>query len=301
MQPPLISVVTPSYNQGEFIEDTVLSVKKQDYPSIEHIIIDGGSTDNTLNILKKYENSYDMRWLSAPDNGQSDAINKGFKMARGQIIGWLNSDDVYFSVNVFSKVAEEFEKDSSIDIIYADRIVIDEQNKLVKLQYSRDFDYGKLLKSYWSVCQETVFFRRHVIEKYQLNTDLQIVMDAEFWLRLGPHFKFKYVDKVFGGFRNHTNNKSVADKYAKQWNKEKQYIMDTYGARRYMIGKNLVWKRLANQFKGILCGGYREYYRLPFDTISLLFSSKENLTIPLNAHKAKFFNYIAASITPWLK
>ncbi|MEM2568057.1 MAG: glycosyltransferase, partial [Candidatus Bathyarchaeia archaeon] len=92
----LVSIITPSLNQGRFIRETLLSVKSQDYPCIEHIVIDGGSTDDTLMILKRYEGTYNLRWISEPDEGHSDAVNKGFRMAQGEIVGWLNSDDVYF-------------------------------------------------------------------------------------------------------------------------------------------------------------------------------------------------------------
>src|SRR4030067_3134955 len=92
---PLVSIITPSLNQGEFIEETILSVKNQTYENIEHIIVDGGSTDDTLNILKKYAGSYRMRWLSEPDNGMYQAINKGMRLANGEILAYLNSDDLY--------------------------------------------------------------------------------------------------------------------------------------------------------------------------------------------------------------
>lgn len=298
---PLISIVTPSYNQGVFIEETILSVKNQDYPNFEHIIVDGGSTDNTLDILRKYEGTYNMRWISEPDEGQADAVNKGFKMAKGEIIGWLNSDDVYFSVDVFSKVALEFLRQPTIDAIYANRVVIDELNNLVKLQYSRKFDYNKLLKSYYSLCQETVFLRREVIEKYQLNTNLYIVLDSEFWLRTGKHYNFKYVNEFFGGFREHTENKTVVEDYIPKWNKEKQYLMNEYGARRYMIGKGFPWQRIFNQVSALFSGGYINYYQLPLDIVRLFFSRQERLAFPIKIDKKKFFHYLIRSITPWLK
>lgn len=92
---PLVSIVTPSFNQGRFIEETILSVKNQNYPHIEHLIIDGGSTDETLDVIRRYEGTYNLRWVSEPDEGQADALNKGFRLARGEVLGWLNADDTY--------------------------------------------------------------------------------------------------------------------------------------------------------------------------------------------------------------
>jgi len=137
-QQPLVSIVTPSYNQGQFIEDTILSVKNQDYSNIEHIIVDGGSTDNTLEILKEYENSYNLRWVSEPDNGQADAINKGFDMAKGEIIGWLNSDDTYFSSHVLTKVVEKFRQTEAKIVFGNDVLINQEQKELLTLK--QEFD-----------------------------------------------------------------------------------------------------------------------------------------------------------------
>lgn len=298
---PKISIVTPSYNQGEFIEDTILSVKNQDYPNFEHIIVDGGSTDNTLEILTKHEGAYNMHWVSEPDKGQSDAVNKGFEMAKGEIIGWINSDDVYFSVDVFSKVALEFLEQPTIDAVYANRVVIDGSNRLVKLQYSCKFNYEKLLKSYYSLYQETVFLRRKVIEKYQLNTELYVVMDSEFWLRIGDHYNFKYVNEFFGGFRVHKENKTVVDNNILRWNKEKQYLINKYGAKRYMIGQGFPWQRIFNQVRGLFSGGYVKYYQLPADIVRLFFYPEERLAFPLKVDKKTFFHYLLRSVTPWLK
>jgi glycosyltransferase involved in cell wall biosynthesis len=298
---PKISIVTPSYNQGEFIEDTILSVKNQIYPDFEHIIVDGGSTDATLEILKKYEHTYNMHWTSEPDKGQSDAVNKGFRTAKGQIIGWLNSDDVYFSTDVFARVAAEFLENPNVDVIYANRVVIDGSNNLVKLQYSRKFNYNKLLKSYYALHQETVFLRKKVVKQQQLNTDLYITMDSEFWLRLGSLFHFKYVNAFFGGFRVHKINKTVVDDNVSKWNKEKQYLIDKYRARRYMIGGKFPWRRLLNQVKAAFSGGYITYYKLPLDVISLSFSRKKNLAFPLKVNRKKYINYLLCSIVPYMK
>ena len=298
---PRISIITPSYNQEEFIEETILSVKNQVYSNFEHIIVDGGSTDGTLEILKKYENTYDMRWISEPDEGQSDAVNKGFSMADGEIIGWLNSDDVYFSIDVFSKVAAEFLENSKVDVVYGNRIVIDGSNNLVKVQYSREFNYDKLLKSYYSLYQETVFFRGEVVKQQKLNADFYITMDSEFWLRLGSQYNFRYVNTFFGGFRVHKINKTVVDDNISRWNKEKRYLIEKYGARRYMINNKFPWLRLHNQLKALFLGGYIMYYQLPLDVADLLFSHKKNMAFPLKVERRRILHYMIRSITPWLK
>ena len=298
---PKISIVTPSYNQGEFIEGTILSVKNQNYPHYEHIIIDGGSTDNTIEIIKKYEDTYNIYWISEPDKGQTDAVNKGFKMAKGEIVGWINSDDVYFSVDVLSKVAFEFLKQPNIDVVYANRVVIDESNNLIKFQYSRKFDYYKLLNSYYSLYQETVFLRKKVIDKDKLNTDLHIVLDSEFWLRIGDRYNFRYVNEFFGGFRVHKESKTVIENNILRWNKEKQYLMNEYRARRYMIGKNFPWQRILNQVMALFAGGYINYYQLPVDIVRLFFYRQERLAFQMKIEKKRFFHYLIRSITPWLK
>jgi glycosyltransferase involved in cell wall biosynthesis len=113
---PLVSIVTPSYNQGRFIEATLLSVRNQDYPNIEHLVIDGGSSDNTVEILEKYEKVYNLKWISEPDKGQSDAVNKGFERARGLIIGWLNSDDIYIDQQVISYIVSKSKEFSDADV-----------------------------------------------------------------------------------------------------------------------------------------------------------------------------------------
>jgi glycosyltransferase involved in cell wall biosynthesis len=120
---PLVSIVTPSYNQGQFIEETTLSVKNQDYPNIEHIVVYGGSTDEILEILKRYEGTYNLRWISEPDEGHADAVNKGFAMAKGEIISWLNSDDVYFDKGTISSVMEAFQRHSEADIVYGNCVI----------------------------------------------------------------------------------------------------------------------------------------------------------------------------------
>ena len=137
---PLVSIITPSYNHGRFIEETILSVKNQDYPNIEHIIVDGGSTDNTVEILGKYEGSYNMRWTCEKDNGQSDAVNKGFAKAKGKIVGWLNSDDLYFYKNSISTVVCEFNAQPDVEIMYGHAAKINHENRLLRVKVVPEFN-----------------------------------------------------------------------------------------------------------------------------------------------------------------
>lgn len=181
---PLVSIVTPSYNQGRFIEETILSVKNQDYPNIEHIIVDGGSKDNTLEILKKYKGTYNMRWISEPDKGRADAVNKGFAMAQGEIIGWLNSDDVYLKKDTLRTVVHAFQSHTQSDVVYGDAAVIDIGGRILQVICLPKPSFQRLLRSCYLI-QPAIFFRRHVIKQHQLDTKLQFAMDYEFWLMLG--------------------------------------------------------------------------------------------------------------------
>ncbi len=206
---PLVSIITPSYNQRDFIEDNLLSVKSQDYPNIEHIVVDRESTDNTIDIFKNYESKYNLLWISELDEGQSDAVNKGFAMAKGEIIGWLNSDDVYFDTHVITTVVKYFNKNSHIDVIYGDAVVINKDNLIMKVICTKEFDYKDLQKTCFIV-QPALFFRRRIIDKHKLDTALSYAMDYEFWLRLAKQYSFRRVDHILAGDRNHERRKIIS-------------------------------------------------------------------------------------------
>ena len=207
---PLVSIVTPSYNQGRFIEDTILSVKNQDYPDIEHIVVDGGSTDNTLEILRKYENEYSLKWISEPDEGQSDAVNKGFKMAKGEIIGWLNSDDTYLSIHTISDVVKYFKKHNRAKIIYGDMISIDHKNTIMLVQPALPIFRYSILKKRNFIPEPSTFFKRDIIDNYHLDKNLHYAMDYDFWLKIGKDNKFYHIPKILSCFRWHASSKSVS-------------------------------------------------------------------------------------------
>lgn len=214
---PLVSIVTPSFNSYPFIIDNIESVKNQNYPNIEHIVIDGGSTDGTIEVLKNYSN---FKWVSEKDNGQSEAINKGFKLAKGEIIGWLNSDDTYNEGAITNSV-NEIINNKEIDIVCSDENVIDEKGKTIKILKGEEVTFEKLLFKN-VVRQPTIFMRRKVIETLKgVREDLHYTMDREFWLRaLLSNFKIKYIEgKVLANFRycQGTKSKEMPILFKDEW------------------------------------------------------------------------------------
>ena len=204
---PLISIVTPSYNQGDYIEETILSVKNQDYQPFEHIIIDGGSTDNTVEILKKYPH---LKWISEPDKGQSDAINKGFRRANGEIIGWLNSDDLY-EPHTLPKVVKIFNENPEYDLIYSDCHIIDAESNKTGSVKSMDFDLNILINLDNFIHQPTVFFRNKIFDVGVLDVNLHYCMDFDFWIRVSKKYTMNYIkNEIFASFRWAHGTKSVS-------------------------------------------------------------------------------------------
>jgi glycosyltransferase involved in cell wall biosynthesis len=180
-QQPLVSVVTPSYNAMPFIKENIASVRDQDYPHIEHIVIDGGSEDGTREILQECPH---LIWISEPDRGQSHALNKGFQRASGEIIGWLNADDTYRPGAILNAVLY-FRSHPEADLIYTDVQVIDDNDQPVRLAKAEPFSLERLLVNN-IVKQPTVFMRRRVIGHLGgLDERLHYVMDWELWLRAG--------------------------------------------------------------------------------------------------------------------
>ncbi len=179
---PKISVITPSFNQAAYIRAAIDSVLSQNYPALEYLVIDGGSTDGSLDILRQYEGS--LNWLSEPDEGQAQAINKGFKKASGEIVAWLNSDDIYLP-GALPRVADFFSRQPDIDLVYGDYYVIDSQGTVLLKKKEIPFDYRILLYGLDYIGQPATFFRRRVLERIgYLDERLHYGLDWEYWLRL---------------------------------------------------------------------------------------------------------------------
>ena len=223
---PLISIITPSYNSAKYIEDCVQSVLNQNYPNFEHIIIDGGSTDGTIDILKKYPH---LKWISEPDTGQSDALNKAVGMIKGEILGWQNSDD-YYLPNTFSKIigiTNEYNK----DIIFADCMFIDKQNYFLRLKREPKFDKNLLLYYGCYIPSVSIFFNLRKVKKAHIKFDekLHNVMDFDLYLSLVKKgYDFTHIDDIWGVYRMYPENKSLA--FGEQRKKERYLVQVRYSS-----------------------------------------------------------------------
>lgn len=205
-----VSVVTPSFNQGQFIERTLQSVAAQSGAQIDHVVVDGGSTDNTVDILKSFRG--DVKWVSEKDNGQTDAVNKGIRGTAGEIIGWLNSDDVYYP-DAISRVVTFFDAHPEIDVVYGMADHIDQNDNAFEAYPSEPWNFERL-KDTCFICQPAAFLRRRVVEQHGLLDDnLHYCMDYEFWLRLGKAgVRFGYLEDKLAGSRLYAENKTLGSR-----------------------------------------------------------------------------------------
>lgn len=195
---PLVSIVTPSYNQAKYIGRTIRSVETQDYPNIEHIVIDGGSKDGTVEILKKHPK---IRWVSEKDSGQSNAINRGFRMARGEIVCWINSDDTYEPGAVKSAVGY-LSSHPEIDMVYSRVNVIDENGSRIGEHFI--LPYSNFIQVNLANCvpQQGAFFRKSALKRAGLVDErLHYVMDHELWIRIGKAGRIAKIPGVWSNFR----------------------------------------------------------------------------------------------------
>jgi glycosyltransferase involved in cell wall biosynthesis len=201
---PRLTIVTPSYNQGKFLEATIRSVLLQGYPNLEYIIIDGGSTDESVEVIKKYAN-YLYDWISEQDRGQADAINKGLKKSSGELLGWINSDDVYVK-GAFHKIVTAFRSNPDCIVVHGNRILINESGDVTGWNDLPAFNPTTLV---YNVCSETAFWRRSAMEKAGLlKESLKFAIDLEFFGRLYQYGKFLKLDDYLGYFRCHAETKS---------------------------------------------------------------------------------------------
>lgn len=204
---PLVSIVTPSYNQGEYIRHTIDSVLSQDYPRLEYVVVDGASTDGTRGVLEAYTGR--LTWISEPDRGQAHAINKGFRLGSGEILGWLNSDDVYLPAAV-AAATEFLVRHPDVMMVYGEASYIDEAGRTVDVYPTEPFRWKRLGQTCF-ICQPAVFFRRAAVEAVgYLNETLHYALDYDLWLRIGHRFPVAYLPRYLAQSRQHLRAKSVS-------------------------------------------------------------------------------------------
>jgi glycosyltransferase involved in cell wall biosynthesis len=204
MRAPLVSVITPSLNQGRYLREAIESVREQDYEPIEHIVVDGSSTDGTLELLREYRH---LRWISEPDRGQSHALNKGFAMARGQVFGWLNADDAYEPHAVTEGVAALVD----VGVVYGDVTRVNDDGVNPRRIRSRPtWGLWTELNEGNGIFSPSVFFTRAAYEAVGgLDETFDLAMDYDLWLKIGKRFGARHVDSVWAVQRVHDEAKSV--------------------------------------------------------------------------------------------
>lgn len=227
---PKISVVTPSYNQAQFLEKTILSVLNQNYPNLEYIIIDGGSSDGSTEIIKKYE-KYLAYWVSEKDKGMYEAINKGLKIATGDILAYLNSDDLY-NPDTLKIIAQYLTRNSETMAIYSDCEMIDKNDNFLYIYHFPKFKFSNYIALNWSyIPQPTTFWRRIINEKLgNFDVSFKMAGDYEFFARIGKHFKIDKLDLNLSKFRLH--NSSLTSTHKNINRDEVLRIHNMYGVKR---------------------------------------------------------------------
>jgi GT2 family glycosyltransferase len=206
---PRVSIVTPSYNYASFIEETIRSVLLQGYPNLEYIIIDGGSTDHSLEIIRKYE-KWLAYWVSEPDQGQSDAVNKGWGRATGEYLAYLNSDDTYLPHAVTSALSQLLQY-PSVGMLHGDSHFVDEKGCIIRTHRGRNMTFEEVLC--WSayISQPTVFLPKHsIVQVGMLDASMHYAMDFDLWLRVRSRFEIQYVSQLFANERHHLRAKTTA-------------------------------------------------------------------------------------------
>ena len=224
-KPLRVSIVTPSYNQGHLIEETIRSVLKQEYANLEYIVIDGGSTDGTVDILRRYTDR--LGWISEPDAGQADAINKGLRMATGDILAYLNSDDTYLPGTVRT-VVDAFQAHPEAGLIYGDCHATDIAGNVYGTIHGHPFDLARMVLRGEFVPQQAAFWSRRAMEAVGLfDAGLHFCMDHDFFIRVGQRFPAHYLPLPLATFRFHADSKTVSREEA-HW-RESMAVSRRYG------------------------------------------------------------------------
>lgn len=205
---PLVSIITPSFNQARFLEETIQSVLSQEYPNIEYLVVDGGSTDGSLAIIRRYAGQLAW-WVSEPDQGQTDALNKGFAHAKGEIFAWLNSDDTYLP-GAITEAVDFLQTHPEAGMVYGDANLVNEEGQMIGRFPARQTDYRRLRRGYVHIPQQAAFFRSRLWKQVgPLDPSFYFAMDYDLWVRLAKVAPICYHPRRWANFRLHQSGKSV--------------------------------------------------------------------------------------------
>jgi glycosyltransferase involved in cell wall biosynthesis len=206
---PKVTIITPSFNQADYLEATIQSVLNQTYQNIEYFIVDGGSTDGSVGLIKSYQDRL-AGWVSEPDRGQTDAINKGFGLATGEIIAWLNSDDTYLP-QVVEQAVSYLNGHPEVGLVYGDANYIDARGRVIGRFPAAQTSLAKLRRGYVHIPQQASFFRKSLWDQVgPLDPDFFFAMDYDLWVRLAAVSTIQYVPQVWANFRLHQDAKTIS-------------------------------------------------------------------------------------------
>ena len=226
MTRPLVSVLTPSFNQARWLSDNLQSVAGQSYPGIEHVVMDGGSTDGSIDILERAGER--VVWQSSPDGGQSDAIDKAFARSSGEIIGWLNSDDAYFTRDVVARVVDAFDAEPDVGLIYGHAARVDADGNVLYVLWVPPAASRMLVRGFNPIRQPAVFIRRAALGRdFLVDPEFDYMMDRELWLHLSRLTRFQRLDSVLAVDRHHASRKSWARRDLRAADRE--LLQERYG------------------------------------------------------------------------
>ena len=307
---PLISIITPSYNQGQYLEETIRSVILQDYPNIEYILVDGGSNDNSLEIIEKYKNHFAW-YVSEKDNGQSDAINKGFKRAAGEFIAWLNSDDLY-TENAVAKAVEALVANPEAAFVYSDMLSIDPESQVFNTMEYGDWALRELMK-FNVIGQPAIFMRRDALEAVGgLDEEYDLLMDHHLWIKMAAEYPIKYVKDFWAAARFHptAKNRTRGGGYGEEafiivdWMKNhplmkniaKRDIREIKGGAyriqaRYLLDTDEFWKAFLSYLKG----AFTHFPSVSAELNRMIFALFSTI-IPLDSFRTGFINRRTAEV-----